>query len=228
LIVVITPFVLWWFRGETYLSSSRRVSADVLVVEGWISTEGIKACAREFKSGSYRYVIATGGLTGEAWNSRRWNYAVEAEELLLRQGIPRDQVILAASRETGRQRTHEMAAATSQAMRAHNIQPMGINVFTRGAHARRSQLVFRKELGALAEIGVISWSPDNRASEAWWQSSERSEDMIKETVGYIFELLLNSGRKGTTARTGADHASKVTRSPSAQSMFCQAQHPSFC
>ena len=30
------PTVLWWFRGEAFLSLTESQPADVLVVEGWI------------------------------------------------------------------------------------------------------------------------------------------------------------------------------------------------
>ena len=193
-LLALAPLLFWWFRGESFLASSQRLPADVLVVEGWISGEGIRASVLEFRLGDYRYVVATGGLTGERWSGKRWNLALEAEEQLLRSGIPRDQVILAGSRETESQRTYEMALSAWQALRDHHIQPKAINVFTRGAHARRSQLIFEKVFGRETEVGVISWIPAAPETERWWNSSERAEDMIKETVGYIFELLLSSGR----------------------------------
>ena len=146
-LLAFVPLLLWWFQGEPFLSATYREPAAVLVVEGWISGEGIRASVLEFKTGDYRYVVATGGLTGERWNGRRWNYALEAEEQLLRWGIPRDQIILAASRETEVQRTYEMAVSARQALRAQHIEPRAINVFTRGVHARRSRLIFSKVFG---------------------------------------------------------------------------------
>jgi hypothetical protein len=194
LVLAVALPLSWWFKGETFLASSSRLNADVLVVEGWIGNNGITASVKEFRDGKYRYVVATGGLTGESWSSRRWNYAVEAEEQLLRSGIPREQVILGASRERGRQRTYEMALSAREALKSHHIEVAAINVFTRGAHARRSRLVFQKVMPEDCDIGVISWYPEDPKKEGWWHSSERAEDMIKETVGYVFEFLLDSGR----------------------------------
>lgn len=192
------PLLLWWFQGESFLAATHREAANILVVEGWISGEGIHASVLEFKTGDYRYVVATGGLTGERWNGRRWNYALEAEEQLLRSGIPRDQIILAASRETESQRTYEMAMSARQALRAQHIEPAAVNVFTRGVHARRSRLIFSKVFGPETRVGVIAWSPPRTGADSWWNSSERAEDMIKETVGYVFEFLLSSGRRGNS------------------------------
>jgi uncharacterized SAM-binding protein YcdF (DUF218 family) len=190
------PPLLWWFKGESFLSSDQRLSsADILVVEGWISVEGIRAGVKEFKSGQYNYVVATGGLSGESWSTRRWNYAVEAEEQLIRAGIPRHKVLIAPAKESGSQRTHEMAISTWHTLRTQNIAPVGIHIFTRGTHARRSRLTFQRVIGNAVEVGVVSWVPPGRDHQRWWQTSERAEETIKETVGYLYELLLHSGRK---------------------------------
>jgi hypothetical protein len=87
-----------------------------------------------------------------------------------------------------------MAVAAWRALQTKEIQPTSINVFTRSSHARRSRLVFAKVFGSGTKVGVISWTPPGYENEPWWRSSERAIDFLKETVGYPFELLLNSGR----------------------------------
>src|SRR5690606_5979286 len=120
------------------------------------------------------------------------------------------------SRERGTQRTYEMALSAWTALQSRHAEVTAVNVFTRGAHARRSRLVFKKVLPAKCDVGVISWTSKNLPRQGWWRSSERSEDMIKESVGYLFELLLNSGRnvtRPTTTVTGPasvnPHAEKL-------------------
>ena len=193
--LVCGPLVSWWFYGERFLAITDRRAADVLVVEGWIGATGINAAFTEYRSGGYRIVVTTGGLTGERWSRRRWNYAVEAEEQLLHLGVARDRLILAPSRDAEIQRTFEMAAAARRALQANGLHPAAINIFTRGSHARRSRLIFEKVFGAETQVGIISWKPPHFDEEPWWQSSERAEDLVKETVGYFFERLLNSGRR---------------------------------
>jgi len=55
-------------------------------------------------------------------------------------------------------------------------------------------LIFAKAFSPHTRVGVISWTPKDFSAGPWWKSSDRAEDMIKETVGYAYELLLNSGR----------------------------------
>lgn len=164
------------------------------MVEGWIGPEGIKEARREFERGGYQYIVAAGGLSEERWSDHRWNFAVEAEKILLASGIPRDRIVLAPSLVTEGQRTYEAAEAVKRALRDRNIRPNGANVFTMGVHARRSRLVFGKVFGTSTETGVIAWIPHDYEPGVWWHSSERAGEYVKETVAYVFEALLNSGR----------------------------------
>lgn len=205
------PGLLWCFEAEAFLSSTRRQPADVLVVEGWIGLEGFRAAAAEFNKGGYRYLVASGGPTENRWEVQQWNYAIKARDELIRTGVSRDRVLAAPAKQSGARRTFASAVAVWNELRAEGIQPTGLNIFTLGAHARRSRLIFAKVFGAGLEVGVISWSPPDYATGPWWRSSDRAVDLIKETAGYLFEAFFNSARLSNSPdqhpmpRTGRDH-----------------------
>ena len=187
----------WWFMyGESFLSLTERLPAEVLVVEGWIGTEGTRAAAAEFRSGGYRYVVATGSQPNDTrgWQESGWSYAQGAENELARSGIPTEEIILAPARNTERERTYESAIAVERKLQSLSIKSKCINVFTWGPHARRSRMVFAKVEGPGKEVGVISWTPSGYQALPWWSSSDRAKDLLTETAGFIFEALLNSGR----------------------------------
>jgi DUF218 domain len=190
------PLVWWCFCGESFLSLTDRLPAEVLVVEGWIGGNGVRAAATEFRSGGYQYVVATGGQCDDdkGWKDPGWSYAQGAANELGRAGIPREKIILARAENTERARTFESAVSVFQTLESLTIKPASINVFTWGPHARRSRLVYAKVYTNRARIGVISWLPATRPVEAWWQSSEQAKEFLTESVGYLFEWLLNSGR----------------------------------
>jgi hypothetical protein len=198
------PGVIWFFYGESWFSVTERISPDVLVVEGWIGRRGVTAAKSEFEQGGYSYVVTAGGLTNNRWGPQQWNYANEATELLVRLGIPAEKIITAPALDRDSQRTFRSALAVRESLDQRGLQPSGITVFTLGAHARRSRLVFAKVFPSRTAVGVVSWTPADYPPGAWWKSSERSLEFLKETVGWFYECLLNSGRLSNSHQPGPE------------------------
>jgi hypothetical protein len=191
------PGVWWSLAGESFLSLTERLPAEVLVVEGWIGRDGMRAAATEFERRGYKYVVTSGGPALSRWAENPLSYAEMADRELILSGVPKDRIIVAPSKWTESRRTYESAVAVSHALRAMDIQPKALNVFTFGPHARRSRLVFAKVEGPERKVGVVAWTPTDYGSEPWWRSSERAKDLISETAGYAREFLLNFGRPAT-------------------------------
>ena len=192
-LLLVIPVAWWWQSGESFLSLTQRLPADVLVVEGWIGADGVRAAAAEFEQGGYQYVIAAGGLSdARGWAKGGWSYAEETNQALIQSGVPKDRIVVATSVDSEIQRTYESAVAVRRALAARGIHPKAINVFTLGPHARRSRLVFAKVTGM--EVGVVSWIPSGDEGVPWWRASDRAKELLTETAGYLYEVLLNSGR----------------------------------
>lgn len=187
--------------GESFFSLTRRLPAEVLVVEGWIGSDAVRAAGDEFEQGGYQYVVATGGLTEEGKDSS--NYAAIAEQELIGLGIPKDRIIAAPTQQIERQRTYRSAVAAWNALQRRGVHPNVLNVFTLGPHARRSRLVYAKVYGPETQVGVIAFVPRNYEAEPWWQSRGRTKCLLKEVVGYPFEVLLNSGRSSNSPSPSA-------------------------
>lgn len=200
--ISLTLAAAWLNYGESFLASTHRVPADVLVVEGWIGREGIRAAVAEFEHGGYQNIVSTGGLTSGRWEDQQASYAEMAAREIIRLGVPKEKIIVATAEYTESHRTFESAIAVSRALREANALPAAVNIFTLGPHARRSALVFAKVLGSETNVGVIGWLPPDYKTEPWWRSSERSRELLEETAGYLFEVLLNSGRRSNTTETG--------------------------
>lgn len=190
--VIVLPPAVWLGSGESFLASTIRTDADILVVEGWIGIRGITEAKAEFDGGQYHYVVTTGSQTPNRWGYDRWDYATIAKNHLVRLGVPREKIIVAPAGDTETQRTFSAATAVARCLQDAKLAPH-VNVFTVGAHARRSRLVYQRVLGAEARVGVIAGKP-HPAAAYWWHSSERSQNFLKETFAYAFELLAGSGR----------------------------------
>ena len=205
-VLLVIPVVWWWIWAEAFLSLTRRLSAEVLVVEGWIGPEGIRAAGTEFVRHDYQYVVATGAQTDKRSGQSRSTYAEIIGSELIQSGVPQDRIIVAPAGDPKGQRTYQSAVAAWRALRAKGVCPKAINVFTRGTHARRSRLVFAKVSPPGTEVGVVSWVPSDYEAAPWWQSSERSKCMLKEPVGYLFEALFNFGRPSNPPSGGIPDA----------------------
>jgi hypothetical protein len=217
------PTVWWFICGESFLSLTQRVPADVLVVEGWIGFDGLSAAEEEFEKRGYEYIVAAGGLKSSLWQVGSSNYAEMAGRELLRLGIPKDKIIVAAARDTENQRTHESAVAVWRALQARGVHPKTLTVFTLGPHARRSRLVFAKVEGPGTQVGVLSWVPSDYKTMPWWRSSERAKELITETAGYVYEALLNSGRIWDSRDDRAENISQVPSDLTDQLLMTKAR-----
>lgn len=129
------------------------------------------------------------------WSRLRWNEATEAQEILVRAGIPTTRVIAAPAPEAPTQRTFASAEAARKALQSAGIGSAAVNVFSAGIHSRRSWLVFSKALGRGYQVGIVAWCPPEcEAAGPWWKSSDQAKDFLTETAGYLYEALLSSGR----------------------------------
>jgi hypothetical protein len=182
--------------GESFFSLTRRLPAEVLVVDGWIGKDGLQAAAAEFQRSGYEFVLTTGGLTDDRRSPL--NYCEIAEEEFVRLGISRARIINAPTGEIEHERTFKSALSAWQALRKRGIYPKAINVMTLGPHARRSCLVYAKVFAPVTRVGVIAWVPAYYKTEPWWRSQGRTKCFFKEIVGYPFEVLLNSGRSSNS------------------------------
>jgi len=182
----------WMIWGEAFLSLTRRVPADTLVVEGWIGRESLPKAKKEYEQGGYKYLVITGGLTGQTWSQHRESVTEIAERDLTRMGFPREKLVLAPCADVEKQRTYESAVAAKRKMDADGLNSNGINVMSRGAHARRTYLVYCKVFPEI-KVGSISWDPYS-TEESWWRSSSRAKELLDETFGYSYEALFSTGR----------------------------------
>ncbi|MDB6128695.1 MAG: hypothetical protein JWM35_2591 [Verrucomicrobia bacterium] len=198
----------WFFYSESFLRVTDNRPSEIFVVEAWIGNEALRAAAVEFAHRDDRFLLSTGGLSSERWSDQRYSYADMAARELVRSGVPADRIIATTAATVSSQRTYEMAAAAWRTLREKNLHPRNITVFTVGPHARRSRLVFSKVFGSETHVGVIAWVPPSYSAGPWWSASERADDVLKETAGYLYELFLNSGRwsNAPTASTGASSA----------------------
>jgi hypothetical protein len=74
--------------GESCLSQTHRLPADILAVEGWIGRKGLHGAVDQFERGGCRSIVASGGLASGRWEDQPSSYAQIAAAEIIRSGVP--------------------------------------------------------------------------------------------------------------------------------------------
>ena len=194
LLVILVGLVAAYFgflNIHPFLAVTHRVNTKILVVEGWIHPYAIRAATEEFKRGSYQRIFTTGGPvagSGGYINDYNTSASVGADSLT-KAGVPPDLVQMVPSHVFGRDRTYSSAVALRDWFRDHNVQTHSINVLTEDTHARRTRLLFAEALGSNVSVGVIAVPIPDYDAKRWWRYSEGVEQVIGESIAYIYAKL---------------------------------------
>jgi uncharacterized SAM-binding protein YcdF (DUF218 family) len=174
-----------------FLAITHRVDANILVVEGWINENAIRAAIKEFQTNHYQRVFTTGGPvmgTGGYINDFYTSASVGAD-LLRKNGLANGSVQMVPSRVMDRDRTYSSAVALRSWFRDHNMAVSSIDVVTEDVHARRTRLLFEKALGKNVAVGIIAVPNPDYNWRRWWSYSEGVKTVGSEAFAYAYARL---------------------------------------
>ena len=169
----------------TFLAPNDPVGARILVVEGWLAPKELDQAVQTFKMGGYTRVVTTGGPTD--WPETKYsNYAAMAADYLALHGVPRDVILVVPAPPSAQERTFLSAVMLRESAQRLGLKLDAIDLFSSGAHARRSRLLFRWPW-ALRFV-LVCWRPNLRATipEAWWRTSKGVESMVFQSIGLVW------------------------------------------
>ncbi len=176
---------------QPFLAETHRVTADTLVVEGWIHEYAICGAVEEFRKGSYQRVFTTGGPVvgnGGYVNDYQTSASVGASELR-KAGVPNEVIQMVPSRVLDRDRTYSSAVTLKDWLKERNMAVQGVNVITEDTHARRTRLLFEKALGKNVTVGIIAVPNPDYDARHWWTYSEEVKDVVSEGTAYLYARL---------------------------------------
>jgi uncharacterized SAM-binding protein YcdF (DUF218 family) len=184
----LVTFFVFWFRIYPFLAVTDRVDTNVLVVEGWVHSYGVRAGVDEFRTGHYQRIFTTGGpTTGTGSYTSDSNTAASVGAGSLKAaGIPDDFIQMVPSHVNDRDRTYSSAVALRRWFHDHDMQVRSINILTENTHARRSWFLFQKAFGNDVKVGVIAARNPDYDPERWWSYSDGVRDVIDEGIAYVY------------------------------------------
>ena len=188
MLAVLIALVWFVLAIHDFLAISDPVQANVLVVESWVrESAAMQEVADEFNRGKYDVVLTASLLPGaQGSGPMQENNATHAAEQLRKLGVDAHVIKVLTVPNLDRHRTYTSALAVKHWLVNSQVHAIGINVYTIGAHARKSQVLFRRAFDRSIPIGVIAGTETGYSPERWWLSMRGIYTVLRKTVGYLY------------------------------------------
>ncbi len=174
-------------RLEGFFSYSAPVAAEILVVEGWITDNGIIGSMAEFELHPYQLLITAGSNFGRGeYLSEYKDFAHLSEATLITLGFDSEKIQPIPTPRAKRDRTLTSALEVKKWLQQNQVYPSGINVYSENVHGRRSWLIYKKALEPEIKVGIISHPGENYDPKRWWASSEGFKRITSEILSYLY------------------------------------------
>jgi hypothetical protein len=168
------------------LAINQPSGARILVVEGWMDRYGLDQAVSAFRNGGYELAVTTGAPL-EHWprNTAYHTAAERAADYLTARGLPASAVVAVPSPASKQDRTFSGAVTVREWAKRSGIEVRAIDVFSLGAHARRSRLLYEKAFGPEVKVGALA-ARHEYADETWWRSAEGAREVLDQAIAYLW------------------------------------------
>ena len=171
----------------SFLAVNDPKPGGVLVVEGWASEEVMLKVIAEFRRGHYDSIFCTGGpIENSSPLVQYHTFAEYGAALLVKLGCDPQTVRVVPSPFAVRDRTYSSAIALKQRLKAEGRTLPTVNLFSMGAHSRRSRLLFQRAFGDDAEIGIVMSDNPDFDPRHWWTTSAGFRNVTDEMIAYLY------------------------------------------
>lgn len=187
-------------RGlHPFLSPTEPVGARLLVVEGWIPDEEMAQVVAKFHAGKYERIVTTGGPLPRVFaSSSIRTFADLSRFLLVDCGLDPDSVLALPAPPSAQDRTFLSAVVVRDWSETQTPRVDALDVFSSGAHSRRSWCMFRRAFGPGVRIGIIAAEPSAYDARAWWRTSLGARTVLSEAIGWVWtETFFHPSPPGT-------------------------------
>lgn len=176
-----------------FLAVDHPIQGQILIVEGWVPDYSLKEVKSIFEKNEYQLLVITGNPLpkGEVLSEYK-TFPELTKAILIKTGWDPKKIVTVSSTEVLRDRTYSAALA----FRQWNSDPARkfsrVDIYTGGAHARRTRLLYQLALAGQTEVGIIAGRDERYDGRRWWRSSEGFRTVLDEAIAYIYAKLLFS------------------------------------
>lgn len=182
-------------KFHSYLSFNNPISADILLVEGWINSDYVPAILEELHRHHYSRIVVIGTIKPKINEKNIEDTKANAFLITKKLRTLSNNVIVINSINSVYKKKHQtfnyMVFFKNWLTQEHpNIK--SVDLFSVGVHARKSHLLLRRVLPSSIETGVISAAPIYYNSECWWLSKKGIRLFLKNTISFFYALFFEN------------------------------------
>ena len=186
-VVVVGICLLVISTVHPFLAVDHPISADILVVEGWLPDYALEQAMGEFNNNDYRLLVTTGGPLFRGSSLSEYKTFAELAAATLKQlGFDERSIVAVPAPALIQDRTYASAVALRNWLPKSNLSVRTVNVFTLDTHARRTWLIFEETLGDSVAVGIIAADDLSYDLQNWWKSSRGVRSVVDELFAYIY------------------------------------------
>jgi len=174
-----------------FLSTTRPVNADIVVVEGFVPDFVLDSAVDFYRRNNCSLIITSGVpvLKGQLLFDYK-TYADISMAYIIRTGFDSTKIVSAPAGTVQKDRTYISAMAVREFMARNYPGVKSFNLVTLGSHARRSRLLFRKAFGREFTVGVVSVTDITFDPRRWYLYSEGFRTVLGEWIAYMYARFL--------------------------------------
>ena len=169
---------------QRFLAVTEPLGHGVLVVEGWIPDSSFTDALEVFDRGAYTNLVIVGG------SSQRLNVAQLEHRVSDKENsgaaITSSRSVVFLPVSAARNRTYATALTFRSWANGSGTPVHAVDVFTKGVHARKSWILFRKALGDRYQVGIISGPEHSFDPNRWFISRRGLWIVSRNLAGYAY------------------------------------------
>lgn len=191
LISCLVIFILILTKLQPFLVVSQPISAQILVVEGWLDEYAMKAAKTEFEQGKYELILTTGEVVGEGSLLEKYeSYAGLAAAVLTNLGVNPEKIVTIPTPRLKKDRTAASALAVKNWLLGSALPIKNINLYSYDAHSRRSWFIYSRVLHPQFKVGILAYQSPFYDPAKWWATSEGFRSVLSEAIAYLYAVLI--------------------------------------
>jgi hypothetical protein len=164
-----------------------QAEAGICIIEGWLPDSELQELSARLPAGSI--VVTTGGpVTFGGSLLKEKTYAEVTAARLRLFGLSAEKILCAPAPDTLCDRTYTSALAAREALIRHGLFGKPCNIYSVGAHSRRSLYLYKLAFGENYPIGVVALESQEYDLRHWWRSSLAFKQVLGEFVSWIYTL----------------------------------------